>query len=99
MVCTICVPEDPVPTTPTRFPVKSMCMGEAVKAVIVAADGIVADAALADELLSYVKSRIARYRCPQTIDFVDSLPRTPSGKLQKRLVRDRYWQGRASRLA
>lgn len=74
-------------------------MGEAVKAVVVPSDDIVADAALADELLAYVSSRIARYKCPRSIDFVDSLPRTPSGKLQKRLVRERYWQGRASRLA
>jgi acyl-CoA synthetase (AMP-forming)/AMP-acid ligase II len=73
-------------------------MGEAVKAVIVPADGVAGDGNLADELLAYVRSRLASYKCPRTVDFVDSLPRTPSGKLQKRLVRERYWQGRVSRL-
>jgi acyl-CoA synthetase (AMP-forming)/AMP-acid ligase II len=74
-------------------------MGEAVKAVIVPADGVAGDGDLADELLAYVSAHLASYKCPRTVDFVDSLPRTPSGKLQKRLVRERYWQGRVGRLA
>jgi fatty-acyl-CoA synthase len=74
-------------------------MGETVKAVVVAADEVVANAEFAAALLAYVRERIASYKCPRTVDFVDSLPRTPTGKLQKRLVREPYWQGRASRLA
>ncbi|HLY55886.1 MAG TPA: AMP-binding protein, partial [Stellaceae bacterium] len=74
-------------------------MGEAVKAVVIPADGAAPGPALADELIAYCRARIASYKCPRSVDFVDSLPRTDTGKLQKRLVRDRYWQGRDSRLA
>jgi long-chain acyl-CoA synthetase len=74
-------------------------MGEAARAVIIPAEGSVGSAELAAELLTYVRARLASYKCPRSIDFVESLPRTPTGKLQKRLVRERYWKGRNSRLA
>jgi fatty-acyl-CoA synthase len=74
-------------------------MGEAVKAVVVPADGVVADDSFAQALLAHVRERIATYKCPRTVDFAETLPRTPAGKLQKRLVRETYWRGRASRLA
>ncbi|HEY7053597.1 MAG TPA: acyl-CoA synthetase [Mycobacterium sp.] len=71
-------------------------MGEAVKAVVqpagVAADGLEA------ELIAYCRAELATYKCPRTIDFVDELPRDPNGKLYKRLLRERYWQGHESRV-
>jgi long-chain acyl-CoA synthetase len=63
--------------------------GESVKAVI-EPKGVVR-AGLDDEILSWVKERLASYKCPRTIDFVDALPRDPNGKLRKRLLRDPYW--------
>lgn len=74
-------------------------MGEVVKAVVIPAAGVMPGAQLAEELIAHCRSILATYKCPRSIDFVDSLPRTDTGKLQKRLVRDRYWQGRDSRLA
>lgn len=73
-------------------------MGEAVKAVVVPAAGCAPGTALADELIGYCRAHIAHYKCPRTIDFVDELPRTETGKMQKRKLRDRYWQGHAGRL-
>ncbi len=71
--------------------------GEAVKAVVqpaTAADG----ARLAAELIALCRDRLAHYKCPRSIDFVDDLPRHPNGKLFKRLLRDRYWAGRQARI-
>ena len=59
-------------------------MGEQVKAVVRPATGIVGDPALAEELTRYLHDRIARYKIPKSFDFVDDLPRTPTGKLVKR---------------
>jgi long-chain acyl-CoA synthetase len=39
---------------------------------------------------------LATYKCPRTVDFTDSLPRSPAGKLYKRLLRERYWAGHGS---
>jgi fatty-acyl-CoA synthase len=68
-------------------------MGEEVKAVVIPADGVSAGAELEQELIDYTRSQIAHYKCPRTIDFADELPRTETGKLQKRLIKQRYWQG------
>ena len=46
------------------------------------------------DLLTFTRERIAGYKCPRTIDFADDLPRLPTGKIQRRLVRDPYWAGR-----
>jgi fatty-acyl-CoA synthase len=73
-------------------------MGEAVKAVVQAVDPAAADAELERDLLSHCRSELASYKCPRTIDFVDELPRDDNGKLYKRLVRERYWQGHESRV-
>jgi len=66
-------------------------MGEQVKAVIQPADGATAGPALERELLEFSRATLAHYKCPKTIDFEDELPRLPTGKLYKRLLRDRYW--------
>ncbi|WP_319449812.1 MULTISPECIES: acyl-CoA synthetase [unclassified Mycobacterium] len=65
-------------------------MGERVKAVVQLRDGVVGSPALAAELIEYVRDRIAHYKAPQSIDFVDDLPRLPTGKLAKRVLLDRY---------
>ena len=65
--------------------------GEAVKAVIV----LTADASVTtEELISYARTRIAGYKVPKTIDYVDALPRNPSGKILRRELRAPYWEGR-----
>jgi len=73
-------------------------MGEEVKAVVVPAAGVAPGPALADELIEFCRAHIAHYKCPRTIDFTDALPRTETGKMQKRKLRDRYWSDHQSRL-
>jgi long-chain acyl-CoA synthetase len=65
--------------------------GEEVKAVVVAADPDAAGPALGEELMAHCRERLAKYKCPVSVDFVDSLPRLPTGKLLKRELRQRYW--------
>jgi acyl-coenzyme A synthetase/AMP-(fatty) acid ligase len=50
------------------------------------------------ELLVYCREHLAHYKCPRTIDFEKELPRLPTGKLYKRLLRDRYWTGHETRI-
>ncbi|MGE0624516.1 MAG: AMP-binding protein [Pseudomonadales bacterium] len=73
-------------------------MGEEVKAVVQVAEGVTADDALAEELLAYTREHIAHYKCPRSIDFMDELPRLPTGKLYKRIIKDRYWGKTDSRI-
>jgi long-chain acyl-CoA synthetase len=69
--------------------------GETVKAVVVVAPGAPEDTeALATDILSATRERLAHYKCPTSIDFVDVLPRNPSGKVLKRELRAPYWEGR-----
>jgi acyl-CoA synthetase (AMP-forming)/AMP-acid ligase II len=72
--------------------------GEEVKAVVQAADGILIEASLEAELIEYCKGHLASYKCPRSVDFEAELPRDPNGKLYKRRLRDRYWQGRSTRV-
>jgi fatty-acyl-CoA synthase len=65
-------------------------MGEAVLAVVEAAPGVDPSPALARELTEYLRDRIAHYKVPRAIDFIDEMPRLPTGKLYKRVLRDRY---------
>jgi fatty-acyl-CoA synthase len=65
-------------------------MGEAVKAIVQPAEGVEASPALERELIDYTRERIAHYKAPRTVDFTDFLPRTPTGKLVKQELRDRY---------
>ncbi|MEV7969843.1 AMP-binding protein [Sphaerisporangium sp. NPDC088356] len=66
-------------------------MGEAVKAVVQPADPADAGPALAAELIEYCRERLAAYKCPRSVDFRAELPRHPTGKLYKRLLKDEYW--------
>ncbi|MES3026813.1 MAG: acyl-CoA synthetase [Pseudomonadota bacterium] len=69
-------------------------MGEAVKAVIEPAPGQAASDDLAAELMAYARERVAHYMAPRSIDFIEEMPRLPTGKLYKRVLRDAYWQDR-----
>ncbi|MCZ4313959.1 acyl-CoA synthetase [Comamonadaceae bacterium G21597-S1] len=66
-------------------------MGEEVKAVIEPANGVAPSGALAEELLTFLRGKLARYMIPRSIEFTDALPRLPTGKLYKKALRDRYW--------
>ena len=66
-------------------------MGEEVKAVVQPVDDVVPGPDLERELIAYCRERLAHYKCPKSVDFDPELPRHPTGKLYKRLVRDRYW--------
>ena len=66
--------------------------GEEVKAVVELRAGREPSAQLADELLALCRERLAHYKCPRSVDFVGSLPREDTGKIYKRLLRDRYRQ-------
>lgn len=72
--------------------------GEEVKAVVQAADGVTPGPDLEAELIAYCRAHLAGYKCPRTVEFEAELPRDPNGKLYKRRIRERYWQGRASRI-
>jgi long-chain acyl-CoA synthetase len=65
--------------------------GESVKAAMEVADGHTAGPELEQEILRWARERLAGFKVPRSIDFVDQLPRHPTGKLYKRLLRDRYW--------
>jgi acyl-CoA synthetase (AMP-forming)/AMP-acid ligase II len=65
--------------------------GESVKAVIVKKPGV---EATGDEIIAYARERIASYKVPRSVDFVEALPRNPTGKILKREIRAPYWEGR-----
>lgn len=79
-VCTVGVPNDE--------------WGEEVKSVVLLKDGIDGTGELADELIAFARDHLPAFKAPRTVDFADDLPRLPSGKIQRRLVRDPFWAGR-----
>ncbi|HVM98225.1 MAG TPA: AMP-binding protein, partial [Candidatus Acidoferrales bacterium] len=80
------------------FGIPNPDLGEEVKAVVQPLDMADAGPALAAELIEFCQQRLARFKCPRSVDFEAELPRHPTGKLYKRLLKDRYWQGHASRI-
>jgi acyl-coenzyme A synthetase/AMP-(fatty) acid ligase len=72
--------------------------GEEVKAVVQLVDGVEPGPDLERELIQFCREQLADVKCPRSVDFVDELPRHPTGKLYKRLLRDKYWEGHGSRL-
>ncbi len=68
--------------------------GEEVKAVVELIPGVNPDPEVAEEIRVFCTDRIAKYKMPKTIDFIDRLPREANGKLIKRKLRDPYWEGR-----
>jgi fatty-acyl-CoA synthase len=65
--------------------------GERPKAFVVLRDGAEADS---DDLIEHVRGQIARFKAPDEVEFVDSLPKTSTGKVQKYVLRERVWAGR-----
>jgi acyl-CoA synthetase (AMP-forming)/AMP-acid ligase II len=65
-------------------------LGEEVKAVVTLLRPEEASPELAAELVDFCRDRMAHFKCPRSVDFVDELPRLPNGKLYKRLLSDRY---------
>ncbi|MDH2051882.1 AMP-binding protein [Achromobacter marplatensis] len=65
--------------------------GEEVKAVVQLRDPGAASADLAQQLIAYCRERISPIKCPKSVDFSTDMPRTETGKLLKRLVKQRYW--------
>jgi long-chain acyl-CoA synthetase len=49
---------------------------------------------LAAEIIAFCRAQLAHFKCPRSVDFRAELPRHPTGKLYKRLLRDEYWAGR-----
>jgi fatty-acyl-CoA synthase len=80
------------------FGVPDTDMGEAVKAVVELCGGVEADASLEAELIAFARNHLSHYKCPRSIDFEESLPRLPTGKLYKRTLREKYWAGLESRV-
>jgi len=76
-VCTIGVPNEE--------------WGEEVRTVVQLNPGFEANQALAAEIIAFTREHLAHFKCPRTIDFTAELPRLPTVKIQRRLVRDPYW--------
>ena len=64
--------------------------GETIKAIVVLKLGM---SATAFDLINFVRGKLADFKLPRSVEFTESLPRTPSGKLQKGKLREKYWQG------
>ncbi|MBK6789902.1 MAG: acyl-CoA synthetase [Betaproteobacteria bacterium] len=71
--------------------VPSEDLGEEVKAVVQLLDPGEAGPDMEAELLAYCRQRLATFKCPRSVDFDAALPRQPTGKLYKQVVRARYW--------
>jgi long-chain acyl-CoA synthetase len=69
--------------------------GETVVAIVVPAAG---QSPTPEELIAYTRVNLAHFKCPTSIDFAETLPRNPSGKLLKRELREPYWQGHDRRI-
>jgi len=72
--------------------------GEQVKAIVQTTAARVGDDQLASELIAWCRSSLAGYKAPKSVDFVDLIPRTGTGKIQKNLLREPYWAGSQRRI-
>ena len=77
------------------FAVPDETRGESVHAAVVLA---APDASTSEALIAFCRERMAHFKCPRGIDFVASLPRTGSGKIDKRALREPFWRGHARRI-
>jgi acyl-CoA synthetase (AMP-forming)/AMP-acid ligase II len=68
-------------------------MGEEVKGVVIPKPETGPEPELERELVEFCRRQLAHFKCPRSIDFVRELPRQPTGKLFKRLIREKYWKG------
>jgi long-chain acyl-CoA synthetase len=81
------------------FGVPNEDLGEEVKAVVQLVEDVSRSPEVERELIAFCRENLAHFKCPRTIDFEAELPRLPTGKLYKRLLRDRYWAGHATRIS
>jgi long-chain acyl-CoA synthetase len=81
------------------FGVPNADLGEEVKAVVQPMPGVEPGPALERELIDFCQQHLSRQKCPRTVDFDPELPRLPTGKLYKRVLRDRYWGDQLSRIS
>ena len=65
--------------------------GEAVMAYVVVKDGREVSS---EDVIEYARSKIARYKCPKTVEFIEALPRNASGKILRKDLRAPYWVGK-----
>ncbi|MFM8564236.1 MAG: AMP-binding protein [Acidimicrobiia bacterium] len=72
--------------------------GESVKALVQLKDGIMVDESLSSELIAHCRGLLAGYKAPRSVDFVDGIPRTGTGKIQKAPLRAPYWEGHQRRI-
>ena len=68
-------------------------LGEEMKACVQLMPDIEPSDAVVQELMEFCRAHLSLQKCPRSIDFEAELPRTPTGKLFKKPLRDRYWQG------
>jgi long-chain acyl-CoA synthetase len=80
------------------FGVPNPDLGEEVKAVVQLMPDIPPGPDTEAELIAFCGQHLARYKIPRSIDFEVELPRSPTGKLYKRILRDRYWAGKATQI-
>jgi long-chain acyl-CoA synthetase len=80
------------------FGVPNADLGEEVKAVVQLMPGEEKSAALAQALTQFCLQHLSRQKAPRSIDFIDELPRLPTGKLYKKALRDQYWGDKKSRI-
>jgi long-chain acyl-CoA synthetase len=80
------------------FGVPNPDLGEEVKAVVQLMPEVQPSPQVAEELIAFCGQHLARQKVPRSVDFEAQLPRLPTGKLYKRLLRDRYWGNKTSRI-
>jgi long-chain acyl-CoA synthetase len=80
------------------FGVPNPDLGEEVKAVVQPMPGVTPCPELAEELIAFCGLQLSRQKVPRSVDFEEQLPRLPTGKLYKRLLRDRYWDNKTSKI-
>jgi long-chain acyl-CoA synthetase len=72
--------------------------GEEVKSVVQLKAGIATSEDVAEDLITFCRGFLPGFKSPKSIDFVEDLPRLPSGKIQRRVVREPYWAGRSKQI-
>jgi len=90
--------EHPKVSDAAVFGVPNVDLGEEVKAVVQMMPDQRADDAITEELIAHCREHLAPMKCPRTIDFIDEMPRLPTGKLYKTGLRDKYWGEGKSRI-
>ncbi len=80
------------------FGVPNPDLGEEVKAVVQLMPGVAESPEVGAELIAFCHEHLARQKCPRSVDFLAELPRLPTGKLYKRVLRDAYWEGHKNRI-